>query len=159
MGVPSGVRSPCLLHPSGLHSLAVFCLGSPSALFSGLRLHPAVPPLAFFSCWWLIPPFLSILALPSLEVALSLSSVRLGLGSFAVSWLLLSCPRPLSLGLGCLACFLLNCLFLATFGSGLALVLVNLLGASVESQFLRDGVLPLGRVCSVGCFLCVRFQS
>ena len=47
----------------------------------------------------------------------------------------------------------------ATFlGFDIPLFLCHLLPDSVESLFLRVGVLPLGRVCSVGCFLCVFLQ-
>ena len=45
-------------------------------------------------------------------------------------------------------------LFLALLGIQPCVVLLHLLRDSVESQFLRDGVLPLGRVFSVGCGYC-----
>ena len=44
--------------------------------------------------------------------------------------------------------------FLPSLGFVLVLFFFNLLRDSVESQFLRDGVLPLGRVFSVGCGCC-----
>ena len=104
-----------------------------------------------------MPSFLSVLALPALGgSSLSLASVCLGLGYWADSWLLRSCPSRL-LSVWFLVCVLLGRHFLATLGFGLAFVLVHLLRDLVESQFLRDGVLPLGRGCSVGCCFCVCF--
>ena len=151
--LPSGVGSPCLLHPSvvfpgGVSHWSAFCSLC-------LRFLPAVPPWYWFCFWWLLPSFLSVLVLPALG-GRSLSCVFL-------PWLL-RCWLAHTLGVlvdficfGFLVCVLLGRRFLATLGFGLAFTLVHLLRDSVESQFLRDGVLRLGRVCSVGCCFSVCF--
>ena len=98
--------------------------------------------------------FLPVCPAPCLGgVALSLASVRLGY--CADGLLLRSCPIVYFICFGFLVCVLLGRRFLASLDSGLAFILVHLLCDSVESQFLHDGVLPLGRVCSVSCCFCL----
>ena len=79
-----------------------------------------------------------------------MASVLLCTGFWATVWLLRSFPHHF-LCFRCLACVLIGCYCLSFFGFGLVFVLRRLLRDSVESLFLRDGVLPLGQVCSVGC--------
>ena len=147
-GSPSGVRCQCLIHPlmilrSGVFPWFAFCslLGSP--------FFAAVPQLSSFSFCWPFTPFLSVVALPSLggrslyrgftlalAFALLVGSSFLGLIAFCCSGLpSVRPPRPPLLGL-------------LRFWP--CVLLVRLLRVSAVSQFLRDGVLPSGRVCSVG---------
>ena len=101
-----------------------------------------------FMLWWRLPSFLYVFALPALA-GRCISSVC----SLAWAFVLLfcSCTRIL------LAFVLLGRCFLPSLGFSLVFVLLRLLRDSVESQFLHDGVLPLGRVCSVGCgfYICL----
>ena len=92
---------------------------------------------------------MSLFSLPW-KVPVSLASVLFRMGFWATVWLLRSFPRRF-LCFRCLACLLICRYFLSSFSFDLVFVLLRLLRDSVESQFLRDGVLPLGRVCSVSC--------
>ena len=92
---------------------------------------------------------MSLLSLPW-KVPFSLASVLFHMCFWAPVWLLRSFPRRF-LCFQYLACVLIGRYFLSSFGFGLLFVLLCLLHDSVESQFLRDGALPLGRVCSIDC--------
>ena len=92
---------------------------------------------------------MSLLSLPR-KLPFSLASVVFHMCLWAPVWLLRLFPRHF-LCFRYLACVLIGRYFLSSFGFGLLFVLLRLLHGSVESRFLRDGVLPLGRVCSVGC--------
>ena len=99
--------------------------------------------------------FLPVCPAPCLGGSRSLSLASVRLGYCAVGLLLRSCPIVYFICIGFLGCVLLGRRFLASLDSGLAFILVHLLCDSVESQFLHDGVLPLGRVCSVSCCFCL----
>ena len=133
----------------GSHSSFFFC----SLL--GLLFLPPVPHwCCFFMGGCCLPSCLSLRSLPS-WASVSLVSVSFSLFLCSGALLLLSCPSPCLFVL--LACILLSRYFLSSLGFGLLFVLVPLLLNSVESQFLRDGVLPLGH--SIGCCVCVCFMS
>ena len=92
---------------------------------------------------------MSLLSLPW-KVPFSLVSVLFHMCFRAPVWLLRSFPRRF-LCFRYLACVLIGPYFLSSLGFGLLFVLFCLLCDLVESWLLCDGVLPLGRVCSVGC--------
>ena len=142
---PSGLRSRSLLG----HSV-VFASGVSHWSFCSLldfHFFPEVPH------WWLVfcfgglclPSCVSFLSLPW-QGAVFLASVIYSVGFCAAVSLLRSYPSRL-LCFPFLAFFLLCRCFLTSLGFSLVFVLRD----TVESQFLRGGVLPLGRVCSVGC--------
>ena len=152
----SGFGSRCLLVL--LWSFWRGCRISPSSsALLGLRFLPPVPHwccLSIGGCC--LPSCLSLRSLPS-WASVSLASISFGLVLYSGALLLPSCPSPCLFGF--LECVLLGRYFLSSFGLGLVFVIVHLLCNSVESQFLRDGVLPLGRVHSIGCCLYVCFLS
>ena len=128
-------------------SLAVFSLVF-LLLSSRFPLPSSGSSLMLFWFWSTLPSFLYVLALNALAGYFSLASVLFGMGFCAAVSLLCSFPSHL--------CFLfLRASFsvagASSFGFSVMLVFLLLLRDSVESRFLRDGVLPLGRVCSVGC--------
>ena len=92
-----------------------------------------------------LPSCLSLRSLPS-WASVSLTSISFGLVFCSGALLLSLCPSHCLFGF--LECVLLGRYFLSSFGFGFLFVVVRLLRNSVESQFLRDGVLPLGRVHS-----------
>ena len=96
-----------------------------------------------------LPSCMSLLSLPW-QGAVFLVSVLFSVGFFAAVSLLCSYPRRL-LCFRFLAFVFLGRCFLHSLGFSLVFVLLCLLRDSVKSQFPRDGVLPLGRVCSVSC--------
>ena len=117
--------------------------------------------LMFFCVGHRLPSSLLVRALPAMAGSYFSGVCSLSHpGFWATVWLLLSFPRRF-LCFRCLACVLFGPYFLSSLGLGLAFVLRRLLRDSVESQFLRDWVLPLGRVCSVGCgfSVCAVFVS
>ena len=143
-------------------SLAVFRVGpSPAlSLFSLFFQGFFAVVVLFWSPFTFLP--VSLLSLPW-KVPISLASVLFRMSFWVPVWLLRSFPHRF-LCFRCLACVLIGRYFLSSFGFGLLYVLLRLLCDSVESKFLRDGILPLGRVCSVGCgfsvcavFICLSF--
>ena len=93
----------------------------------------------------LLPPCLSVFGFPASFASVSLASVPFAwFVSSGASRLLLSC---VFLSLFLLGRFIFSSVYWPS------VVLVHLLRNSVESQFLRDGVLPLGRVISYNFFV------
>ena len=143
----SGLRSWCLIFLWS--SLAGVALVRLFYSLLGLRFLPPVPHGCCFP-WLAVAYLLAVLAFPAfLAICLSLASVSFDLVVYSGASLLCLCPCP--------------CLWVPSVRPPRSLLLVLLrlqpcvvlvhLRNSVESQFLRDGVLPLGRVLSYGCFL------
>ena len=128
------------------------CCVCPSLLFSAsASFHLCLTGVVLI--WWLLLTFVSIFVLMFSWPSVSLASVSFGLLFCSGTLHFLSCPGRLSLWVtGVLPPWSLLLVLLMLWP---CVVLVHLLRNSVVSRFLRDGVLPLGRVTSGGCFFCV----
>ena len=112
-------------------------------LFSASASFQLCLPSVALLCYLCLPSFLSLGSL--------LTSTSVSLAFVPFDWFFAPSLVSSSLVLGFLTLFLLGHFFVSSVYWP-CVVLVHFLRNSVESQFLHDGVLPLGRVISYGIF-------